>query len=146
MYIHVYMFINTYISSMFTNTNMYIHIRRFGESDADLSLEDKMFLRFQKERVKKAKNVSIFNLDGGEDTLTHKGKYVCIYLYIYMYICINIYIYIHFICIHIYIYVCLYIYMYIYACMLDCISFSRANTLSSVFMYAYTKILIHIRL
>ena len=48
--------------------------RRFGESDADLSLEDKMFLRFQKERVKKARNVSLFNLDGGENVLTHKGK------------------------------------------------------------------------
>ena len=47
--------------------------RRFGESDADLSLEDKMFLRFQKERVKKARNVSLFNLEGGDDVLTHKG-------------------------------------------------------------------------
>jgi len=49
--------------------------RRFGENDAQLSLEDKMFLRFQKERVKKARNASIFNLDGAEySTLTHKGK------------------------------------------------------------------------
>ena len=49
--------------------------RRFGENDAQLSLEDKMFLRFQKERVKKARNASIFNLDASESsTLTHKGK------------------------------------------------------------------------
>jgi len=60
-----------YLSTKKTNS---FADRRFGESDADLSLEDKMFLRFQKERVKKAKNVSIFNLDGGEDTLTHKGE------------------------------------------------------------------------
>jgi nucleolar protein 14 len=35
-----------------------------------------MFLRFQKERVKKARNTSLFNLDDGDDTdvLTHKGK------------------------------------------------------------------------
>ena len=52
---------------------MMIFCRRFGESDADLSLEDKMFLRFQKERVKKARNVSLFNLEGGDDVLTHKG-------------------------------------------------------------------------
>jgi Nop14-like family len=48
-------------------------LRRFGESDADLSLEDKMFLRFQKERVKKARNVSLFNLEGSDNVLTHKG-------------------------------------------------------------------------
>ena len=51
--------------------------KRFGEGDADLSLEDKMFLRFQKERIKKARNASLFNLDGGdqdEDVLTHKGQ------------------------------------------------------------------------
>ena len=33
-----------------------------------------MFLRFQKERVKKARNVSLFNLDGGDNVLTHKGE------------------------------------------------------------------------
>ena len=50
--------------------------RRFGEADADLSLEDKMFLRFQKERVKKARNSSLFNLDSGEQdfVMTHKGQ------------------------------------------------------------------------
>ena len=50
--------------------------KRFGEADADLSLEDKMFLRFQKERVKKARNSSLFNLDGGQQdfVMTHKGQ------------------------------------------------------------------------
>ena len=49
--------------------------RRFGEQDADLSLEEKMFLRFQKERVKKARNSSLFNLDSGDsEKLTHKGR------------------------------------------------------------------------
>lgn len=33
-----------------------------------------MFLRFQKERVKKARNVSLFNLEGSDNVLTHKGK------------------------------------------------------------------------
>ena len=35
-----------------------------------------MFLRFQKERVKKARNSSLFNLDGGDEefVLTHKGE------------------------------------------------------------------------
>jgi nucleolar protein 14 len=52
-----------------------LKLRRFGESDADLSLEDKMFLRFQKERVKKARNTSLFNLDSSEnEVLTHKGQ------------------------------------------------------------------------
>jgi len=50
--------------------------RRFGEDDADMSLEEKMFARFQKEKVRKARNLSQFNLDDGEDTevLTHKGQ------------------------------------------------------------------------
>lgn len=43
-----------------------------------MSLEDKMFLRFQKERVKKARNVSLFNLDGGENVLTHKGEWLLV--------------------------------------------------------------------
>jgi hypothetical protein len=82
LYIHIlhictYKFTYMHVQMRFTNI-ICIYVRRFGESDADLSLEDKMFLRFQKERVKKAKNVSIFNLDGGEDTLTHKGMYLCI--------------------------------------------------------------------
>ena len=50
--------------------------RRFGVDDADMSLEDKMFQRFQKERVKKARKSSIYNLDSGDSslTLTHKGQ------------------------------------------------------------------------
>jgi nucleolar protein 14 len=50
--------------------------KRFGEQDTTMSLEEKMFVRFQKERLKKARNASIFNLDSGagQDTLTHKGK------------------------------------------------------------------------
>jgi nucleolar protein 14 len=48
--------------------------RRFGEADADLSLEDKMFLRFQKERMKRVRNnSSLFNLSD-EVVLTHKGQ------------------------------------------------------------------------
>ena len=49
--------------------------KRFGESDASLSLEDKMFLRFQKEKVKKARNMSQFNLDADDtEILTHRGQ------------------------------------------------------------------------
>jgi nucleolar protein 14 len=48
--------------------------RRFGEADADMSLEEKMFMRFQREKVKKAKNLSMYNLDSEEThVLTHKG-------------------------------------------------------------------------
>ena len=51
-----------------------LHSRRFGENNASLSLEEKMFLRFQQERVKKAKQ-SKFNLDSAEaPILTHKGQ------------------------------------------------------------------------
>jgi nucleolar protein 14 len=40
-----------------------------------MSLEEKMLMRFQKERVKKAKNLSMYNLDNGEEhILTHKGS------------------------------------------------------------------------
>eukprot|EP01041_Mallomonas_annulata_P001762 gene1762-3409_t len=49
--------------------------RRFGEDDADLSLEEKMFMRFQKEKLKKSRNASLFNLESDEtNILTHKGK------------------------------------------------------------------------
>ena len=51
--------------------------KRFGEQDATMSLDEKMFMRFQKERLKKARNASLFNLDsdrGPEDQLTHKGQ------------------------------------------------------------------------
>lgn len=50
--------------------------RRFGEDDANLSLEDKMLARFQKERLKSSRNRSIFNLDSSSNDsfiLTHKG-------------------------------------------------------------------------
>jgi len=53
-------------------SNMFID-RRFGENDTNLSLEEKMFMRFQNERVKRAKKASLYNLDDSE-TLTHKGK------------------------------------------------------------------------
>lgn len=40
-----------------------------------MSLEEKMFLRFQKERSKKARNSSLYNLgDDNEELLTHKGQ------------------------------------------------------------------------
>lgn len=50
--------------------------KRFGESDPTMSLEEKMFLRFQKERSKKARNSSLYNLgeEGEEAVLTHKGQ------------------------------------------------------------------------
>ena len=51
--------------------------KRFGESDPTMSLEEKMFMRFQKERVKNVRNSSAFNLEsGGGDTevLTHRGQ------------------------------------------------------------------------
>jgi nucleolar protein 14 len=52
------------------------HHRRFGEADADLSLEDKMFLRLQKEKIRRTKNnSSIYNLDSiPEENLTHHGQ------------------------------------------------------------------------
>lgn len=50
--------------------------KRFGENDADISLEERMFMRFQKEKLKKSRNNSLFNLDNDESAsfLTHKGK------------------------------------------------------------------------
>ncbi len=49
--------------------------KRFGESDTNLSLEEKMFMRFQQERVKKVRNGSLFNLDSNDtEVLTHKGQ------------------------------------------------------------------------
>ena len=64
------------------NSNLFVD-KRFGEADATLSLEDKMFLRFQKERSSRLRNSSIFNLDeagagteggSGVTPLTHKGR------------------------------------------------------------------------
>ena len=53
--------------------------KRFGENDMTLTLEDKMLARFQKERLKKSRNSSIFNLDANDANenmlqLTHKGQ------------------------------------------------------------------------
>lgn len=60
--------------------------RRFGEDDPSLSLEEKMLLRFQKERQKRARKSGAgrFNLEHDDEdddddnygglTLTHKGK------------------------------------------------------------------------
>ena len=63
------------ITSENKKTNVF-NDRRFGEDDADMSLEEKMFMRFQKEKVRKARNLSQFNLDDGdgEELLTHKGQ------------------------------------------------------------------------
>eukprot|EP01039_Chlorochromonas_danica_P002742 gene2742-2995_t len=55
--------------------------RRFGENDPSLSLEEKMFLRMQREKVKKvSRNMAQFNLEDDDGravdnvTLTHKGQ------------------------------------------------------------------------
>ena len=49
--------------------------KRFGESDPTLSLEERMFMRFQKEKVKSVRNSSAFNLESGDtEILTHKGQ------------------------------------------------------------------------
>ena len=55
--------------------------KRFGEADPTMSLEDKMFMRFQKEKTNRLRNSAIYNLDGddNDDTaggfqLTHKGQ------------------------------------------------------------------------
>jgi nucleolar protein 14 len=51
--------------------------KRFGENDPEMSIEEKMFLRFQKERVKRTRNSAQFNLDeNNENLLTHKGKVI----------------------------------------------------------------------
>lgn len=51
--------------------------KRFGENDPEMSMEEKMFLRFQKERVKRTRNSSQFNLDDDhKNILTHKGKVI----------------------------------------------------------------------
>lgn len=48
---------------------------RFGEQDANMSLEEKMFLRFQQEKTKRARNKSLYNLDSNDtEFLTHKGS------------------------------------------------------------------------
>lgn len=48
--------------------------RRFGETDTTMSLEEKMFARFQQARVKRARNKALYNLDGNDnEVLTHRG-------------------------------------------------------------------------
>jgi nucleolar protein 14 len=55
-------------------TNVMID-KRFGENDPTMSVEEKMFLRFQRERMKKVRNSSIYNLDeDNQEFLTHKGS------------------------------------------------------------------------
>ncbi|KAI0236881.1 nucleolar complex protein 14 [Massospora cicadina] len=49
--------------------------RRFGENDANLTPEEKMLERFTREKQKKARGSSIFNLeDDEEEDLTHFGQ------------------------------------------------------------------------
>ncbi|KAJ3040491.1 nucleolar complex protein 14 [Rhizophlyctis rosea] len=45
--------------------------RRFGEGDADMSIEDKMLERFMKEKSKRSDRSSTYNLE--EESLTHMG-------------------------------------------------------------------------
>mmetsp|Transcript_31037 Transcript_31037/g.41006 ORF Transcript_31037/g.41006 Transcript_31037/m.41006 type:complete len:893 (-) Transcript_31037:166-2844(-) len=56
--------------------------RRFGENDPTLSLEEKLLVRFQKEKSRRARKGALFRLEEGETggwgdeeaLLTHKGK------------------------------------------------------------------------
>lgn len=49
--------------------------RRFGEMDPTMSLEEKMFLRFQKERTRHVRKSSSYNLgDSDNELLTHRGQ------------------------------------------------------------------------
>lgn len=50
--------------------------RRFGENNKGMSVEEKMLIRFTRERQKKVTKSSLFNLDDDEDsmTLTHFGN------------------------------------------------------------------------
>lgn len=53
-----------------------LHLR-FGEDDASLLLEEKMWARMQKERNQRSRSGGIFNLgdDGGpSEVLTHRGQ------------------------------------------------------------------------
>ena len=56
---------------------MNYYVSRFGENDNSLSMEDKVFARFQQERKKRVRSISKFNLpedNDKEDLLTHQGK------------------------------------------------------------------------
>ncbi|KAJ3257897.1 nucleolar complex protein 14 [Boothiomyces macroporosus] len=48
--------------------------RRFGERDPGMSTEDKMLERFMKEKTKKMKSGTSFNLEDDEEVLTHMGQ------------------------------------------------------------------------
>lgn len=49
--------------------------RRFGENDANMTPEEKMLERFKREKQKKTRNSSLFNLeDDAEEELTHFGQ------------------------------------------------------------------------
>ena len=59
-----------------------VNDRRFGENDTNMSVEEKMLERFTKERQKRSRNGSMFNLNDGDDddgegeeiSLTHFGQ------------------------------------------------------------------------
>ncbi|KAG2186157.1 hypothetical protein INT43_002595 [Umbelopsis isabellina] len=48
--------------------------KRFGESDSNLTPEEKMLERFTKEQQKQTRSTSLFNLDDDEENLTHYGQ------------------------------------------------------------------------
>lgn len=50
---------------------------RFGEDDANLQMEEKMWARIQRERRKRSRSSNVFNLgddSGASDLITHKGQ------------------------------------------------------------------------
>lgn len=48
--------------------------KRFGEYDENVTAEEKMLMRFQHERAKSHQRGAMFQLDDGEDELTHHGQ------------------------------------------------------------------------
>ena len=48
--------------------------RRFGETDENMTVEEKMLERFTKEKQRRAEKSSIFNLESDEEELTHFGQ------------------------------------------------------------------------
>ncbi|KAJ2963022.1 hypothetical protein NQZ79_g2018 [Umbelopsis isabellina] len=48
--------------------------KRFGESNSNLTPEEKMLERFTKEQQKQTRSTSLFNLDDDEENLTHYGQ------------------------------------------------------------------------
>lgn len=56
--------------------NVVLH-SRFGEDDATLQLEEKMWARMQKDRNQRSRSGGIFNLgddSGSSEVLTHRGQ------------------------------------------------------------------------